>query len=46
MSNAKVTLIDIADKVLDIYNTNEGWVVKKMRSKYANKIVAILPIIY
>jgi hypothetical protein len=40
MSNAKVALVDIADKVLDTYNTNERWVVKKMRSKYANRIIA------
>jgi hypothetical protein len=46
MFNAIITLIDIADRILDIYNTNEGWVVKKMRSKYANIIVVILPIIY
>jgi hypothetical protein len=44
MSNAKVALIDIVNKVP--YNTNEGWVVKKMRSKYANRIATILPIIY
>ncbi len=46
MSNAKVTLKDIKDRVLDTYNTNERWVVKKMRSEYANRIVAILLIIY
>jgi hypothetical protein len=46
MFDAEVTLVDIANRVLDIYNTNEGWVVKKMRSEYANRIVAILPIIY
>jgi hypothetical protein len=39
-------MVDIIDKVPDTYNTNEGWVVKKMKSKYANKIVAILLIIY
>jgi hypothetical protein len=39
-------LADIPNRILDIYNTNERWVVKKMRSKYVNKIVAILPIIY
>jgi hypothetical protein len=33
MSDATLTLVDIANKILDIYNTNEGWVVKKMRSK-------------
>jgi hypothetical protein len=46
MSNARVTLAKIANRVLNTYNTYERWVVKKMRSKYANKIVAILPIIY
>jgi hypothetical protein len=46
MSDAKVELVDIADRVLDIYNTNEGWVVKKTRSEYANRIAIILPIIY
>jgi hypothetical protein len=46
MSDAKVALAKIADRVINTYNTNEGWVVKKMRSKYANKIVAIWPIIY
>jgi hypothetical protein len=45
-SNVKVTLVEIVDRVLIIYNTNERWVLKKMKSKYANKIVAILPIIY
>jgi hypothetical protein len=43
---AKVALANIVDRVLDTYNTNEGWVVKKMRSKYANRIFAIIPIIY
>jgi hypothetical protein len=28
MSNARVAMANIADKVLDIYNTNERWVVK------------------
>ncbi len=46
MSNAKIALSDIVDRILDTYNTNEGWVVKKMRSKYVNRIVAILPITY
>jgi hypothetical protein len=44
MSNAKVTLADIANKVLDTYNIDEKWVLKKMRSKYVNRIVAILQI--
>jgi hypothetical protein len=46
MSNAKVTLVEIVNRVIDTNNTNERWVVKKMRSKYANRIVVILPIIY
>jgi hypothetical protein len=46
MSNARIALINIVDKVPNTYNTNEGWVVKKMRLEYANRIVAILPIIY
>jgi hypothetical protein len=46
MSDAKVALVEIANRVPDTFNTNEGWVVKKTRSKYAHRIVAILPIIY
>ncbi len=46
MSDAKVALVDIANKVLDIYNTNERWVVKKMKPKYVNKIATNMPIIY
>ncbi len=46
MFNAIVALVDITNGVLDTYNTNEGWVEKKMRSKYANRIVAILLIVY
>ncbi len=46
MFDVKVALVEIKNKVFDTYNTNERWVVKKMRLKYANKIVAILPIIY
>jgi hypothetical protein len=46
MSNVRVALANITDKVPNTYNTNEGWVVKKMRSEYANKTVAILSIIY
>jgi len=46
MSNARTKLANIVDKVLDTYNTNEGWVVKKMRSKYVNRIVVIFPIIF
>jgi hypothetical protein len=44
--NVRITFANIIDKVPNTYNTNEGWVVKKMKSKYANKFVAILPIIY
>jgi hypothetical protein len=46
MLDVRVALANIVDRIPDIYNTNEGWVVKKMRSKYVNRIVAILPIIY
>jgi hypothetical protein len=46
MSDAKVALANIIDKVPNIYNTNEGWVAKKMRLEYVNKFFAILPIIY
>jgi hypothetical protein len=46
MSDVKIPLANIVDKVPDTYNTNEGWVVKKMKSKFVNKIVVILPIIY
>jgi hypothetical protein len=46
MSDAKVALANIADRVPNTYNTNERWVVKKMKLEYANIIVIILPIIY
>jgi hypothetical protein len=46
MSNARVPLVDIVDKVLNTYNANERWVVKKMKLEYVNRIVVILPIIY
>jgi hypothetical protein len=46
MSDARITLVDIANRVPNTYNIDEGWVVKKMRSKYVNRFVAILPIIY
>jgi hypothetical protein len=46
MLNVKVTLTYTIDKVMDIYNTNEGWVVNNMRLKYVNKIATIFPIIY
>jgi hypothetical protein len=45
MWDAKVALVDIVDKVPYTYNTNEGWVVKKIKPEYVNRIVAILPII-
>jgi hypothetical protein len=32
MLDAKITLIDIADKIPDTYNINEGWVINKMKS--------------
>ncbi len=46
MSNAKVALAKIVNRILDTNNTNEGWVVKKMRLEYPNRIIAILLIIY
>ncbi len=46
MINAKITLAKIVNRIINTYNTNEGWVVKKMTLKYDNKIIAILPIIY
>jgi hypothetical protein len=46
MFDGKVALANITDIVPDIYNTNERWVVKKMRLKYVNRIVAILSITY
>jgi hypothetical protein len=46
MFDAKVTLVDIANRIPNIYNTNEGWVVKKTRSEYVNRIISILLIIY
>jgi hypothetical protein len=46
MLDARVTLVDIANKVLDTYNTDERWVVKKMKLEYANRRTTILPIIY
>jgi hypothetical protein len=39
-------ITNIVDRVLDTYNNNEGWVVKKMKLEYANIIYTILPIIY
>jgi hypothetical protein len=46
MFNAKVALANIKYRVPNIYNTNERWVVKKMKLEYANSIVAILLITY
>ncbi len=46
MFDAIITLVDIIDRFPDIYNTNERWVVKRMMLEHANRIVAILPIIY
>jgi len=46
MSDAIVTLAEITNRVPNICNTNERWVVKKMRLEYANRIVAILAVIY
>jgi hypothetical protein len=42
MSNVRVALVDITDRIPNTYNTNEGWVVKKMKSEYANKIIIII----
>jgi hypothetical protein len=42
--DARVAMVNIADKVLDTYNTNEGWVVKKMKPEYVNRIVTICPL--
>ncbi len=44
MLDARVTLLDIADRVQDTYNTNEGWVVKKMKLKHVNRIAVIFPL--
>jgi hypothetical protein len=46
MFDATVALAYITNKIHDIYNINEKWVVKKMRLEYVNRIAAILPIIY
>jgi hypothetical protein len=46
MLDSRITLANIVDRVFDTYNTNERWVVKKMRLQSTNKIAAILPIIY
>jgi hypothetical protein len=46
MFNARIKLVEIVDRIPYTYNTNEGWVVKKMMSKCANRIAPILLIIY
>jgi hypothetical protein len=46
MLNVRIAVANMANRILDTYNTNERWVGKKMRSKYVNKIATILPIIY
>jgi hypothetical protein len=46
MSNVKVALADITNRVLNTSNNNEGWIVTKMRLEYTNMMVVILPIIY
>jgi hypothetical protein len=46
MFDAKVVLVEITNRVFDTYKTHEGWVVKKTWLEYANRLVAILPIIY
>jgi hypothetical protein len=33
MLDVRVALVDITNRILNTYNTNEGWVVKKMRSE-------------
>jgi len=40
MSNARVALAEIANRVLDTYNTNERWVVK-IRSQ--SVLIELLP---
>jgi hypothetical protein len=46
MSNARIALANITHAILDNYNIDEGWVVKKTRLKYVNRITIIFPIIY
>ncbi len=46
MFNVRVALAKIPNRIHDTYNTNEWWVVKKMRSEFTNKIATIMPIIY
>jgi len=44
MSDVKVALANIIDKVPNTYNTNERWVVKKIKSKYAHKLLQFCPL--
>jgi hypothetical protein len=46
MLDVSAALGDIIDRVPNTYNTNEGWVVTKMKLEYVNRIATILPIIY
>ncbi len=46
MSNARVALANIIDRVPNIYNINGGCIVKNTRLEYVNGIVIILLIIY
>jgi hypothetical protein len=39
MSDVKIALAYITNRGLDTYNTNEGWVIKKMKPKYINRII-------
>ncbi len=45
MSNVKIVLTNIANKVPCTYNTNEGWVFEKIKPEYVNRITTIIPII-
>jgi hypothetical protein len=46
MSNVRVALTNIINKVRNSCNTNDRWVVKKMKQECVNRIVTILPFIY
>jgi hypothetical protein len=39
-------MANIVTRAPNIYNNNEGWVVKKMKPKYFNRIIVIMHIIY
>jgi hypothetical protein len=41
MSDVRVALVGITNRVPNTYNTNERRVVKRMKSEYANRIVTI-----